>query len=438
MTKSNIQPLKGFRDFLPRAAAERQEVLGKIRAVFERYGFLPMETPALEYKEILTGKYGQEGEKLMYAFKDRGGREVALRYDLTVPLARFVASNQNDLPMPFKRYQMAPVWRAENPQKGRFREFTQCDIDVVGSASIFADAEVIACIDAALRELGVADIVIRINNRKFLNGIMKEAGISQKKTVEAIRTLDKLEKIGEKAVREELALAGINTKQRQALFESLNTSFEDPKDFLVNFEGIDGAGELAEFVEILLDMGIKNYEVDLTLARGLDYYTGSIFEFRIPDAAAVGSVAGGGRYDNLIGMLNSPSPSLTKEGRRGEFPAVGGSIGIDRLMDALEELELIKYDVVSDVLVCNLDENLTEKYLQIVKQLRDAGVKTDFYYESVKLDKQLKYADKKNINYAVLIGANEEKKGEAAIKNLATGKQEQVKQGKLVAFLKTK
>lgn len=425
MDKSFVQPLKGFRDFLPRAAAERQEVLTKIRVVFERYGFLPLETPALEYEEILGGKYGQEGEKLIYKFQDRGGRNIAMRYDLTVPLARVVAQYQNDLPIPFKRYQIAPVWRAENPQRGRWREFTQCDVDVVGSSSIFADAEIMACIDAALRELGLSDIVIRLNNRNLLNGIMKEAGVPPKKIVEAIRLLDKLEKLGEDEVRGQLAALGLQKKETDTLFVLIGQDFQDPQDFVSRFEDIGGAGELAELIEILLDMGVRNYEVDLTLARGLDYYTGSIFEFRLPDAAEFGSVAGGGRYDNLIGMFS---------GR--QIPAVGCSIGVDRLVAALEELELVTYDPVFNVLVCNLEENMAEKYLQIVKDLRDAGIRTDFYYEPAKLDKQLKYADKKNINFAVLLGPEEAKKGEATVKNLKTGKQEKIKQSKLINYLK--
>ena len=427
MVKDNIQPLKGFRDFLPPSAAERQRIFETIRAVFERYGFLPMETPALEYKEILTGRYGKEGEKLMYTFKDAGSRDVALRYDLAVPLARYVAANQNELAMPFKRYQIAPVWRADRPQRGRFREFTQCDIDVVGTASIFADAEVIACLNDCLKALGLSDIIIKINNRKFLNGLLAAAGISREKAGAVIRILDKLEKIGEDGVRGELASAGIQTKQADALFALVGQSFENSRDFLVNFEGIDGAGEVAELVEVLLDMEIRNYEVELTLARGLDYYTGTIFEVILPDAAEIGSVAAGGRYDNLIGKF-------LPTGR--QVPAVGGSIGIDRLVAALEELELIKYDLVSDVLVCNLDESLMEKYLEVVRELRAAGIKTDFYYEPAKLDRQLKYADKKNINSAILIGLDEAKKGEATIKNMATGKQVTVKQQDLVKKLK--
>lgn len=427
MTKGNIQILKGFRDFAPEEAEARQKVFETIRSVFERYGFLPLETPALEYKEVLAGKYGVEGEKLMYDFKDKGGREVALRYDLTVPLARFFAQNQNELPLPFKRYQIAPVWRAENPQRGRYREFYQCDIDVAGSDSLFADAEVIACLNAVMEELGLLDVVIRINNRKLLDGIVKESGIAAKKSIEVIRVLDKLDKIGEEKVRAELKKLGAGQKEIDKLFEYLNQDFQDSKDFVARFEGIDGAGELAEVFDALLDMGIKNYQIDLTLARGLDYYTGTIFEFVLPDAAEVGSVVGGGRYDDLIGKLSGK-----------KIPAVGGSIGIDRLIAALEELELIKYDLVSDVLVCNLDENLTEEYLRIVQDLRKAGIKTDFYYEPAKLDKQLKYADKKNINYAVIIGTDEETRDEATVKNMTTGKQEKVKQKDLIEVLKSK
>lgn len=444
--KKDLQTLKGFRDFLPEEALAREEIFKKIRTVFQKYGFLPLETPVLEYKGILTGKYGDEGEKLMYQFKDRGSRDVAMRYDLTVPLARVVAQYQNELPMPFKRYQIAPVWRADNTQRGRYREFYQCDVDVVGSPSIIADAEVIACIDEALKSLGVEDRVIRINNRKLLDAILKGSGIPKNKIVEATRVIDKLEKVGEERVREDLALLGLKTSGREGLFGIFNSGIEDVKDIQTKLFDYDGAGELAELVEILLEWGVKNYRIDLTLARGLDYYTGTIFEIILPDAAEFGSVAGGGRYDNLVGMLNSPqpslwkreggTPSLIKEGVRGSsIPAVGGSIGIDRLAAALEELELIKYDLVSDVLVCNLAEDLEEKYLAITKQLRDSGLKVDFYYSLEKLDRQLKYADKKNINFAVIIGADEAKAGEATVKNLSTGKQERVKQGELVKYL---
>ncbi|OGE84385.1 MAG: histidine--tRNA ligase [Candidatus Doudnabacteria bacterium RIFCSPHIGHO2_01_FULL_49_9] len=426
MAKKNLQTLKGFRDFLPEQALAREEMFKKIRVVFQKYGFLPLETPVLEYKEILAGKYGDEGEKLMYQFRDRGERDVAMRYDLTVPLARVVAQYQNELVMPLKRYQIAPVWRADNTQKGRYREFYQCDVDVVGSDSIIADTEIIACMAESLTALDITDFVIRINNRKILDAILKNSGIPKGKTVDAIRVIDKLEKIGEARVREELALLGIKTKGRQDLFEILNAGFEDTNDIEVKLAEYDGAGELAELVEILLEWGIKNYQVDLTLARGLDYYTSTIFEIILPDAPQYGSIAGGGRYDKLIGMFSGK-----------DIPAVGGSIGIDRLASALEELELIKYDLVSDVLVCNLDEELEETYLRVTKDLRAAGLKVDFYYTSDKLDKQLKYADKKNINFAVIIGSDEAAKNEATVKNLMTGKQVKMKQTELVRNLKS-
>lgn len=418
MSKDITQPLKGFRDFLPAEQAERQKVFGKVRTVFEKYGFLPMSTPVLEYKELLAGKYGEEGDKLMYAFTDRGGREVVMRYDLTVPLKRFVKQNQGQLPLPFKRYQIDLVWRADKPQKGRYREFYQCDIDTVGTGSLFADAEVIACLDEVMESLGILDRVIKINNRELLTGIVKEAGVPAKKAGAVMRALDKLERDGQEAVRGYLKEEGIQDKSADRLFELLSQDFQDAKDFVARFEGIDGAGSLAEVLEILLDMNIRNYQVDLTLARGLDYYTGTIFEIVLPDAAEFGSVAGGGRYDKLLGL-----------------PAVGGSIGVDRLLSALEELDLINYDLVFDVLVLNLEEELSEKYLELVQTLRKSGIKTDFYYEPDKLEKQLKYADKKNINYAVIIGSEEAKKAVAAVKNMKTGKQEEVGQEKLVGYL---
>ncbi len=422
MTKKNLQTLKGFRDFLPEKALQREEVFQKIRTVFQKYGFLPLETPVLEYKEILTGKYGDEGEKLMYTFKDRGERDVAMRYDLTVPLARVVAQYQNDLAMPFKRYQIAPVWRADNTQKGRYREFYQCDVDVVGSDSIMADAEVIACINEALKSLGIEDIVIRINNRKLLNEKMFKAGISPKIFNGTLTSIDKWDKIGRDGVEKELSEQGMDKLQRYKILEFTEADFEIP-----------------ELENYLRNFGVTNYQMVGNLARGLNYYTGTIFEFVLPDAPQYGSIAGGGRYDELIGMFMTPLPqSLPTRGRevKSGIPAVGGSIGIDRLLSALEELELIKYDLVSDVLVCNLDEALEGKYLEIVRNLRDAGIKTDFYYESSKLEKQLKYADKKNINWAVIVGSNEAKKSEAAIKSLATGKQKTVKQKDLVQTLK--
>ncbi|OFZ53802.1 MAG: histidine--tRNA ligase, partial [Bacteroidetes bacterium RIFCSPHIGHO2_02_FULL_44_7] len=336
----------------------------------------------------------------------------------TVPLARVIAQYQNDLPMPFKRYQIAPVWRADNPQKGRYREFYQCDVDVVGSDSLMADAEVMACLCKALEELGIMNYELRYNNRLSLEGFLQE----KKQFSDIVREIDKVDKIGQDEVLKNLIKKNIPNAavvkvrklfalgrgdEASRIFEGYGSGFKLLKSFIVA-NGVNG----------------DNVVFDPTLARGLDYYTGTIFEIVLPDAPQYGSIAGGGRYDNLVGMFSGK-----------QIPAVGGSIGIDRLLSALEELEIIKYDLVSDVLVCNLDESLMEQYLNTAQQLREAGIKTDFYYETAKLDKQLKYADKKNINYAVIIGADEAKSGEATVKNLKTGKQERVKQKDLAKKL---
>jgi len=326
--------------------------------------------------------------------------------------------------MPFKRYQIAPVWRADNTQRGRFREFYQCDVDVVGSDSILADAEVIACLSEVLKSLGIQNAAIRINNRKYLDSGIVRAGVASANVKATLVALDKLEKIGRAGVEKELTDAGISKTERSKIFEFIEADF-------------DGTGELGILAENLQKLGVKNYKVDPTLARGLDYYTGTIFEITLTDAPEFGSIAAGGRYDNLIGMfLTSPNPLLNKERDKGEVPAVGGSIGVDRLLSAMEKLELLKFDLAFDVLVCNLEESLLETYLEISKVLRAAGIKTDLYYGPAKLVKQLKYADKKNIKFAIIIGQDEEKNNSATVKNLQTGKQESVKQKQIINEIK--
>ena len=431
---SKIPPLlKGFRDFGPEKMTARLVMLEKIRQTFERFCFEPMETPALEYAQTLTGKYGAE-EKLMYQFRDQGGRVVAMRYDLTVPLARFYSANKNNLPKPFKRYQIGPVWRAESPQKGRFREFYQCDVDIVGSQSAVADAEAIAVISTALADLGVENIAIRVNNRKLLDGILEMLKVPRKKRVMVMRLLDKLDKLPEKTVRTELQKSGLEKNQVTKLFKLLNLSATDAKGLQDGFREIllenkmisEGAGEISDVLDALQAMEVKNVMVDLKLARGLDYYTGTVCEVVFSELPNIGSVAGGGRYDNLIGEFSG-----TKE----KIPAVGMSIGIDRLITALEELGLIKYDTVTDAIVFNLDRRNFDVYLRVVSQLRQAGINCDFYYETVALDKQFKYAEKKKINFAVIIGEDEIKKGVVTLKNLVTRKQWQVKAQDLIGEL---
>jgi len=362
--KITPKTLKGFRDFLPKEARKRAYVIEKLKSVFESYGFEPLETPSLEYAEILTGKYGDEGDKLMYKFKDNGGRDVALRYDQTVPLARVVAEYGEKLPMPFKRYQIQNVWRAENTQRGRFREFLQCDIDTVGTANINADLEIIICVAKCLETLGFKQFKILTNDRKNLKDIPKEA----------IIIIDKLKKIGEEGVKKELSEKGFDSNT----LENIKTSGKTPAiDLLV--EKLEG--------KVLFEP---------TLARGLDYYTGLIFEIEIYGYSA-GSVAGGGRYDELVGVFSDK-----------QIPAVGASFGFDRLIEAMDELNLFPKDLqTTKALVLNLP-NFEEKALEVTDKLRTNEINTEVYLDTnVEKGKQFNYAEKKNIPYTIVPNENE-------------------------------
>ncbi len=360
-----IEPrtLKGFRDFLPKEALKRQYVIETLRRVFESYGFEPLETPALEYEDILLGKYGEEGDKLMYRFEDNGQRRVALRYDQTVPLARVVAQYQNELPFPFKRYQIQNVWRADNTQKGRFREFLQCDIDTVGEQSIGCDAEIIAIVDKSLRTLGFENFRILINDRKNFEGVDSAA----------ILTIDKLKKIGAEGVKQELREKGFD--------ENLLTQIQEK--------------EASQLIQILLNnqdyTGNKTiYEP--TLARGLNYYTGLIIEVEIEGFDA-GSVGGGGRYDNLIGMFANQS-----------IPAVGFAFGFDRLMEAMDEQGLFPENLsTTKVLVTVPTKELENLAISISSRLRSNNINTEVYLDNnAEMTKQYKYAEKKGIPYVIV------------------------------------
>ncbi len=388
----NIQTLKGFRDFLPQEARKRQYVINTLKKVFEGYGFEPLETPALEYQEILAGKYGDEGDKLMYKFEDNGGRNVALRYDQTVPLARVVAQYGSQLPTPFKRYQIQPVWRAENTQKGRFREFLQCDIDTVGLNSLYADAEIVACSIKALESLGFKNFKVLINDRTIFSVVSPSV----------IRAIDKLKKIGSEKVIEELVETGLTKEQAQTTLENISKA-----DLTPTLETVFNA---------LKEMGVdsQKYEFSPTLARGLDYYTGIILEIEIDEYTA-GSVLGGGRYDNLVGMFSSQ-----------QVPAVGCAFGFDRILEAMEQFDLFPKDLTtSKVLVTVFSEELGEKSIEVAKKLRDANINTELWLDAQsKLEKQLKYADQKGIPYVVIIGPNEATKNNVTLKNLANKTQE--------------
>ncbi len=393
---NTIEPktLKGFRDFLPEEARKRQYVINILKETFELFGFAPLETPALEYEEILTGKYGDEGDKLMYRFEDNGGRRVALRYDQTVPLSRVVAQYQNELTFPFKRYQIQPVWRAENTQKGRFREFLQCDADIVGTSSPLADAEIVALVAKSLERLGFTRCKILINDRANFAGYAP--GI--------ITSIDKLKKIGKEGVLQEISSKGLPT---ESLDEILNKPMTE---------------RLSTIVAALNDDRIV---FDPTLARGLDYYTGLIMEVEI-DGYTAGSVCGGGRYDELIGMFAGK-----------QIPAVGFAFGFDRLLDAMETLDLFpKSLVTTKVLVTIFNSELQQTSLAVSSRLRSNNINTEIFLdENAKMDKQLKYANQKNIPFVVIIGPDEAAKNVVQLKNMGTREQKEVSTDELIELL---
>lgn len=388
MSNQQMQPIKGFRDFLPEQANTRQFVLRKISDTFCLFGFEPLETPALEYASVLKGKYGEE-EKLIYEFKTRGGDEVALRYDQTVPLARVLASYPT-LPKPFKRYQVQPVWRGENPQRGRYREFLQCDADIVGSNSPLADAEIVNLVLTIYQNLGL-NITIKINDRTNFEGL-------DKKYVAAI---DKLEKIGESAVLSEMMEKGMAEEAAQKALRSLQG-----KPMTLNLEQI---------FSLLKQMGadMEKIKYEPTLARGLDYYTGMIFE--TVANGSIGSICSGGRWDNLIGNFTGQN-----------LPAVGFGLGFDRTMEVLKEQGLLP-DISSSaqVLVTLFSPNLLSNSLDMLEKLRANNINTEVWLDpEAKLDKQLKYADQKGIPYVLIIGPDEAANNKATLKNLGNKSQE--------------
>lgn len=407
MTKIEPRTLKGFRDFGPEKQMARQAWFGKIQNVFESFGFLPMATPVLEYKEILMGKYGED-EKLVYSFKDNGDRDVAMRYDLTVPLARYIAENQGRLVYPFKRYQIAPVWRADNPQKGRFREFYQCDIDVVGSTAALSDAEVIACSAKALEAVGLSDYKIRLNDRRNFEVFGDSAS-------DIIRSIDKFDKVGLDGVVTELESKGVSADKIAIAKQIMDGSAK-----------LQYAEQLEQLRADIIKLGIseENVVIDPSIARGLDYYTSTVFEIVIPSMPEFGSVCSGGRYDSLVDQYSEQS-----------VPAVGGSIGVDRLFDALAEKGEANTDSVVKALIINFDEALQDEYTALATKLRAQGIAVELYYESVKLDKQFKYAENKQIPYAIVMGTDEQAKGVVKLKNMQTREQVECSEEELIKTL---
>ncbi len=403
--------LKGFRDLGPREAAIKWEMITRIRRVFSLFGFLPLETPGLEYADVLLGKYGTEAEKLFYIFQDRGGRRVGLPYDLTVPVSRFLAGNPQ-LKMPFKRYQIQNVFRAEKPQRGRYREFTQCDIDTFGSVSPLADAEILLALVAALEALGFDRLVLKINGRSILTQALGNAGIvTPEQQLALLRIIDKKEKISPAALQRELAQIGIGKEKQQQL-----------EKIFVDLQPDDNLKEIIRLVEEGAASEIK-VQFDPYLVRGLDYYTGMIFEIVIPETR-LGSVAGGGRYDKLIGQLG---------GR--PTPAVGGSLGLDRLLVLIQEKNIWPNVALQPlVLAAFFPETISETW-RLIQRLRQEGTSGEIYLGGQrKLKAQINYAVARNIRYLLILGPEEAKKKTVLLKDLQAREQKEYSLDALLKF----
>lgn len=457
MPTTKTQPARGMRDFLPEDVRKREYVIGVIKDVYERYGFEPLETPAAENIETLMGKYGEEGNQLIFKILKRGVHEgtgeadLALRYDLTVPLARVVAEYRDKLPKFFKRYQIQPVWRADRPARGRFREFYQCDVDVLGSRSMIVEAEICAAASEVLAKLGFNDFCVRLNHRKALTGILAVAGVALDQHDAALIALDKLDKIGSDGVKKEFASRVINevAGERLLAFFSDLASLEHAAEIAVedygrralnravlgrivefvgdNELGAKGVAELQSMLDFADAIGIgSRMKIDPSLARGLSYYTGAIMEINVRDLA--GSLGGGGRYDNLVGMFLGQ-----------DIPACGFSLGLERILVVMNERNMFPVEVASspaDLMVAIWNEDSISESLVLAQELRAAGLRVDLYPEPDKLGKQFKYASSLKVPFVAVIGEDERAKGQVALKNMETGEQRPLARGEVVEFLK--
>ncbi len=436
---------KGTRDFSPADVAKRNYIIQIIKSNFEKFGFQPIETPSFENSETLMGKYGEEGDRLIFKILNSGDylskaneshleskdstkltssiSEKALRYDLTVPFARYVVQHQNDIEFPFKRYQIQPVWRADRPQKGRFREFYQCDADVVGSKSLWQEVELVQLYDTVFTALGLQGVTIKINNRKILSGIAAVIGASDK-LIDFTVALDKLDKIGEDGVKKEMIEKGIPEEalsKVQPLFNFTGSITEKIEKLSVllqdSEEGMKGVEELRFICETVLQLGLSTavLDLDVTLARGLNYYTGAIFEVAPPKTVSMGSIGGGGRYDDLTGIFGLKNMS-----------GVGISFGLDRIYLVVEELKLFPETVAatSKALFINYGNDEAFYAMQAIKELREAGIKVELYPDHVKVAKQFQHADKRGIPFAIIAGEQELESKTFALKNLLSGEQQ--------------
>lgn len=408
------QTLKGFRDFLPAEKRKRDFVSHQMKQVFERHGFAPLETPTLEYASLLLGKYGTEADKLVYTFADRGDRQVGLRYDQTVPTARVLSQYQNELPRLWRRYQIQNSFRADKPQKGRYREFTQCDCDVFGSLSPVADAEILAVYYAVFAEIGLKSIKIEINDRQTLISTLSPFTTDVVNVMSIIQSIDKLDKVTPDKVAEELVEKGLDAKAAVAAVNSIHSA-----QISENLQQILAAAQA-------LGVPAESLVVNPAIARGLDYYTGMIFEGKVPEYT-VGSVGGGGRYDNLIESLSGY-----------KMPAVGFGIGFDRTVEAADQLGLIPIDASgTQVLVTIFDQSLLQNSLEIARKLRQAGIHVEVYPGLDKLPKQLKLADQKQIPFVIIIGEQEAAQHQVMVKELKNGEQHAVSLDEAIQLIQT-
>lgn len=432
-----IQPrtLKGFRDYGPEAMIPREEMIDVARRVYRSFGFSPIDTPALEYAEILLGKGGQESDKQLFRFTDHGGRDVALRFDLTIPFARFAAQHIGELGTPFKRYHVGPVWRGENPQRGRFREFVQCDFDVIGTESVLADVETAVVIHALFDALGFERFTIRMNERRVLAGLLETLELADRATP-VLRALDKLEKIGAERVGEEMretAGASAAAVERILAFTRLEGTAHEILEGLSGIVGGSDAGRrgverLDEVLRGAAAAGVPagRLRLDVSIARGLDYYTGTVFETFLDDLPGIGSCCSGGRYDDLASLFT-----------RERLPGIGASLGLDRLLAAKEELGLIEHrSTAAPIFVPFFDASRPHDYLALAASLRAAGLGVELYPEPRKLGAQLKYADRRGHRFAVIVGEDEWREGTCQLKDLEAKTSEVVPRDELVARIK--
>jgi histidyl-tRNA synthetase len=427
--------LSGFKDRLPSEAIKKRDILEKLIGVFEGFGFVPIETPHLEHADILVKRGSEEIQKELYRFKDHGDRDVALRFDLTVPLARYAAQHRGELKFPFKRYAIGNVFRGERAQAGRYREFTQCDFDFLGSDSVASDAEIAAVISGGFEALGIEKFKISVNNRKIMNAYAKKLGVDDR-IEDILRVIDKLDKIGRDRVQEELISSGLDSEVAQKLldFTTLKESecgFYDALESLRKDEELkEGIDELLEFYELLESSGVdkSRFEIDFSIARGLAYYTGIVYESRLLEYPEIGSVASGGRYDDLTSNFSKESIS-----------GVGASFGIDRLMAALDKLGCLEErNTTADILCVNFGEKELRYILKAASFLRSGGIKVEVYPDSMKLKKQFDFADKKGFEFVLIAGESEIEKESFLLKNMKSGEQKEMKIDEILKTLKEK